>query len=134
MNDKDSSMDKEIERIEKKIKEKIDAIFANEISDYRFVRSSSEKDQGDFGTEGSNELVGQLQSFYSSLTRERRELKTLLGRLPDQADLQGIDPEEMHLQIMEMTEAIKQVGKNVGPVLDRLLRLTHQVLKSGPDR
>ena len=134
MNDKGSSMDKEIERVEKKIKEKIDAIFANEISDYRFVRSSSEKDQGDLGTEGANELVGQLQSFYNSLTKERRELKALLARLPDQGDLQGIDPEEMHRQILEMTEAIKQVGKNVGPVLDRLLRLTHQVLKSGPDR
>ena len=127
-------MDQEIEQVEKKIKKKIDAIFDSAISDYRFVRSSSEEVQQDSGNKAAKELVGRLQSLAESLLKERRELKALMDRLPDHEDLQDANPEEVGLQILGIAHEIKQVGKNVGPILDRLLLLTQQLLKNAPNR
>jgi hypothetical protein len=127
-------MDQEIEQVEKKIKQKIDAIFDSAISDYRFVRSSPEEVQQDSGNTAAKELVGRLQSLAESLVKERQELKTLMDRLPNHEDLQDANPEEVGLQILGNAQEIKQVGKNVGPILDRLLLLTQQLLKNAPNR
>ena len=127
-------MDQEMEQVEKKIKEKIDAIFDSVISDYRFVRSSSEEVQDDSGNTAAIELVGRLQSLAETLLKERRELKALMDRLPDHEDLQDANPEELGLQVVGIAHEIKQVGKNVGPILDRLLLLTQQLLKNAPNR
>ncbi len=127
-------MGQEIEQVEKKIKEKIDAIFDSPISDYRFVRSSAEEVQEDSGNAAAEELVGRLQSLAEALLKERGELKGLMDRLPEHEDLQDANPEEVGLNILEIAYKIKQVGKNVGPILDRLLLLTQQLLKNAPTR
>jgi hypothetical protein len=127
-------MDQGIKQVEKKIKQKIDAIFDSAISDYRFVRSSSEEVQQDSWNAAAKELVGRLQSLAESLLKERQELKALMDRLPDHEDLPDADPEEVGRQILGIAHEIKQVGKNVGPILDRLLLLTQQLLKNAPNR
>ena len=127
-------MDQQMEQIEKKIKEKIDAIFDSAISDNRFVRSSSEEDPEQSGNTAATELVGRLQSLAESLLKERQELKALMDRLHDHEDLQDLNPEEVGLQTLGIAHEIKQVGKNVGPILDRLLLLTQQLLKNAPNR
>ena len=127
-------MDQQMEQIEKKIKEKIDAIFDSAISDNRFVRSSSEEVQEASGNTTAEQLVGRLQSLAESLLKERQELKALMDRLHDHEDLQDVNPEEVGLQTLGIAHEIKQVGNNVGPILDRLLLLTQQLLKNAPNR
>ena len=77
----------------------------------------------------TSELFWQLKQLHDSLAKERMELKALADRLPSPENLQRIYSEEMSDEILGVAEVINQLRRNFGPVLDRLLRLTQQMLK-----
>ena len=126
--DENSARDQDAERLEQAIKKKIDAIFDQEILDNRFVRSSQEKASGGRTAIESRELVAQLKNFHASLMEERHQLKALMDELDSQAALQPVVQEGPPPDLAEMVSTIKRVGGRVGPVLDRLLALTNQML------
>lgn len=126
--DENSARDQDAERLEEAIKKKIDAIFDQEILDNRFVRSSPEKASGGRTAIESRELVAQLKNFHASLMEERHQLKALMDELDSQDTLQPVVQEGPRPDLAEMVSTIKRVGGRLGPVLDRLLALTNQML------
>jgi neutral trehalase len=119
------SKKKDVESLEKTIREKIDAIFEQKISDNRFVRSSSESVPT---TPDMRRFTEQLKSFRNSLSSQRQELKTLIDQIRSVENLRGVSPGGNENEQLEMVETILQVGREVGPVLDKLLTLTHRML------
>ena len=128
MQDEILAREQDAERLEEAIKKKIDAIFDQEISDNRFVRSSSEEASGGRTAIESRELVAQLQNFHSSLMEQRHQLKALLAGLESQDILQPVVQEGQRPDLSEMVTTIRKVGGGVVPVLERLLALTNQML------
>jgi hypothetical protein len=78
----------------------------------------------------AGELLDELKAFYDLVADERSTLKALLHLLPQPADLQEGNPEQARREIMELVADIRRVGRNVGPTLDRLLRLTERMLQA----
>ena len=128
MQDQISAREKDLEKLEETIKKKIDAIFDQEISDNRFVRSASEEASGGRAAIESKELVVQLTNFHVTLMEQRHQLKALMDGLDSQDIRQPVDQEGPRPDLSEMVSTIKKVGGKVGPVLDRILALTNQML------
>jgi hypothetical protein len=122
----------EAERLEREIREKIDAIFEQERTEYKFIREASVEVKASSGKSEAGELVEELKSFYDLVAEERSTLKALLHLLPQPGDPQEGNPEETRREIMELVTDIRRVGRNVGPTLDRLLRLTERMLQTIP--
>jgi len=120
----------EAERVEREIREKIDAIFEQENTDYTFIREASGEVKASSPNSDAGELLAELKSFYDLLAEERSTLKALLHLLPQPGDLQEGNPEEIRRKIMELIADIRRIGRNVGPTLDRLLRLTERILQT----
>ena len=120
----------EAERLEREIREKIDAIFEQESTEHKFIREASgEVKAGSLKPELGN-LLEELKSFYDLVADERSTLKALLHLLPQPGDLREGNPEETRREIMELVADIRRVGRNVGPTLDRVLRLTERMLQT----
>lgn len=120
----------EAERLEREIREKIDAIFEQESTDYKFIHEASGEVKASSPKSEVGELLEEFKSFYDLAAEERSTLKALLHLLPQPGDLRGENPEETRRQIMELIADIRRVGRNVGPTLDRLLRLTGRMLQT----
>lgn len=126
--DEISAREQDAERLEEAIKKKIDAIFDQEILDNRFVRSSSEEVSGGRTAIELKELVAQLTNFHASLMEQRHQLKALMDGLDSQDTRQPVVQESPRPDLSKMVSTIKKVGGKVGPVLDRILALTNQML------
>jgi hypothetical protein len=122
----------EAERLEREIREKIDAIFEQERTDYKFIREASAEVKTSSAKPEAGDLLEELRSFHDLVADERSTLKALLHLLPQPGDPQEGNPEETRRQIMELAADIRRVGRNVGPTLDRLLRLTERLLQTIP--
>lgn len=120
----------EAELIEREIREKIDAIFEQDIAEQRFFRESSGEVKAGSARSALEELLAELKSFYDLVTEERSTLKALLHLLPNPGEVHDLSPDEARRDLLELAEDIRRVGKNVGPILDRLLRLTEQILQT----
>jgi hypothetical protein len=120
----------EAEQLEREIREKIDAIFEQESTEYRFIRETSGEAKATSPKSEAGELVEELKSFYDLVADERATLKALLHLLPQPGDLQERNPEQARREIMELVVDIRRVGRNVGPTLDRLLRLAERMLQT----
>jgi hypothetical protein len=120
----------EAEQLEREIREKIDAIFEQESTEYRFIRETSGEAKATSPKSEAGELVEELKSFYDLVTDERATLKALLHLLPQPGDLQEGNSEQTRREIMELVVDIRRVGRNVGPTLDRLLRLAERMLQT----
>ena len=114
----------------REIREKIDAIFEQESTDYKVIREASGEVKASSPQSEVSELLEELKSFYDLAAEERSTLKALLHLLPQTGDLQEGNTEETRRQIMELIADIRRVGRNVGPTLDRLLRLTERMLQT----
>lgn len=125
MSDPFAAVTPESGELERAIKVKIDAIFDAEIEGHRFIRQPVRNDDGLF-----TELVEQLHHLQSTLTIERHNLKGLMDALPYPGDLNQVNLEVTRRKMLEMVEHIRRVGRNVGPVLDRLLALSQELLKN----
>ena len=130
MQDGSRTTEQDIQRLEKAIIERIDAIFDHEVPENRFVRSSSEGEQKNSAVAGINEIVGQLESFLDSIADQRRELKVLMDRLPSAGDLDRIKREALVREVDGLVDAIQQVGRSAGTVLEQVLGLTRQMLEN----
>ena len=130
MQDGSRTMEQDIERLEKAIIKRIDAIFDHEVPENRFVRSSSEGEQKNSAVAGINEIVGQLESFLDSISDQGRELKVIMERLPSAGDLDRIKREALVREVDGLVDAIQQVGRSAGTVLEQVLGLTRQVLEN----
>lgn len=119
----------EAERLERQIREKIDAIFEQESTEPEFIPDASGEVSASLPKSEAGELLEELKSFYDLVADERSTLKALLHLLPQPADVQEGNPEQTRREIMELVADIRRVGSNVGPTLDRLLRLTERMLQ-----
>jgi len=122
----------EAERLEREIRDKIDAIFEQERTDYKFIREASAEVKTSSAKPEAGDLLEELRSFHDLVADERSTLKALLHLLPQPGDPQEGNPEETRRQIMELAADIRRVGRHVGPTLDRLLRLTERLLQTIP--
>ena len=120
----------EAERLEREIREKIDTIFEQESPEHRFIREASGEVKVGSPKPEAGELLEELKSFYDLVAEERSTLKALLHLLPQPGDLEAGNPEETRREIMELVADVRRVGRNVGPTLDRLLRLTERMLQT----
>jgi hypothetical protein len=120
----------EAERFEREIRGRIDAIFEQESAEYKFIREASGGVEGSSPKSAAGELLEELKSFYDLVAEERSTLKALLHLLPQPGDLQEARLQETRREIMELVADIRRIGRNVGPTLDRLLRLTERVLQT----
>lgn len=130
MQDVNRIIEQDIERVEKAIIKKIDAIFDHEIPENRFVRSSSEGEQKSSSSAVTGEFVGQLQSFLESISRQGRELKGIMDRLPSAGDLDRNQREALVREADGLIDAIQQVGRSAGAALEQVLGLTRQILEN----
>ena len=122
------STGQDLESLEQEIKRKIDAIFAQQISESRFVRSSFENVEGGHATVDMRQLVAHLESFRDSLIDRRQELRTVIEQIRSLENLHPLKAERPLNEQVEMVQTIQKVGSEVGPVLDRLLSLTQRML------
>ena len=120
----------EAERLEREIREKIDTIFEQESTEHEFIRQAWREVKAGSPKPELGELLEELTSFHDLVAEERSTLKALLHLLPQSVDLQERNPEEARREIIELTADIRRVGRNVGPTLDRLLRLTERMLQT----
>ena len=120
----------EAERLEREIREKIDAIFEQESTEHKFIREASGEVKAGSPKPELGNLLEELKSFYDLVADERSTLKALLHLLPQPGDLREGNPEETRREIMELVADIRRVGRNVGPTLDRVLRLTERMLQT----
>ena len=120
----------EAERLEREIREKIDAIFEQESTEHKFIREASGEVKAGSPKPELGNLLEELKSFYDLVADERSTLKALLHLLPQPGDLREGNPEETRREIMELVADIRRVGRNVGPTLDRVLRLTERMLQA----
>ena len=120
----------EAERLEREIRKKIDTIFEQESTEYEFIHKASGEVNSSFPNSEAGEFLEELKSFYDLVGEERSTLKALLHLLPQPADLQEGNPEQTRREIKELVADIRRVGRNVGPSLDRLLRLTERMLQA----
>jgi hypothetical protein len=126
----DNPISPESERLEREIRERIDAIFEQESTEQQFIREASVEVQAGSPKYEPGELLEGLKRFHDLLAEERSTLKALLHLLPQPGVLEKGNPEETRREIMELVGAIRRVGSNVGPTLDRLLRLTERMLQT----
>ena len=130
----------EAERLEREIREKIDAIFEQERTEYKeqerteykFIREAPGEVKASSGKSDAGELLEELKLFYDLVAEERSTLKALLHLLPQPGDPREGNPDETRREIMDLVADIRRVGRNVGPTLDRLLRLTERMLQIIP--
>jgi len=130
MQDGSRTMEQDIERLEKAIIKRIDAIFDHEVPENRFVRSSSEEEQKNSAIVVTGAFVGQLESFLDSISDQGRELKVIMERLPSAGDLDRIKREALVREVDGLVDAIQQVGRSAGTVLEQVLRLIRQMLEN----
>ena len=130
MQDGIRTTEKDIERLEKAIIKRIDAIFDHEVPENRFVRSSSEGEQKNSAIAVTGAFVGQLESFLDSISDQGRELKVIMDRLPSAGDLDRIKREALVREVDGLVDAIQKVGRSAGAVLEQVLGLTRQMLEN----
>ena len=130
MQDGSRTMEQDIERLEKAIIKRIDAIFDHEVPENRFVRSASEEEQKSSATEVTGEFVGQLESFLDSISDQGRELKVIMDRLPSTRDPDRIKREGLVREVDSLVDDIQQVGRSAGTALEQVLGLTRQMLEN----
>lgn len=130
MQDGSRTMEQDIERLEKAIIKRIDAIFDHEVPENRFVRSSSEGEQKSSAIAVTGAFIGQLESFLDSISDQGRELKVIMERLPAPGDLDRIKREALVREVDGLVDAIQQVGRSAGTVLEQVLGLTRQMLEN----
>lgn len=129
MQDGTRTMEQDIDRLEKAIIKRIDAIFDHEVPENRFVRSSPEGEQQNSAVAVTGEFVGQLESFLNSISAQGRELKAIMDRLPSAGDLNQIKGEALLRKVEGLVDAIQQVGWSAGTALEQLLGSTRQMLE-----
>lgn len=130
MQDEISVRNRDAERLEEAIIKRIDAIFDHEVPENRFVRSSSEGEQKNSAIAVTGVFVGQLESFLDSISDQGRELKVIMERLPSAGDLDRIKREALVREVDGLVDAIQQVGRSAGTVLEQVLRLIRQMLEN----
>jgi len=124
------NMEQDIERLEKAIIKRIDAIFDHEVPENRFVRSSSEEEQSNSAVAVTGEFVGQLKSFLDSISAQGGELKVIMDRLPSARDLDRIKREALIREVDGFLDEVQRVGRSAGAVLEQVLGLTRQLLEN----
>jgi hypothetical protein len=130
MQDGIRTTEQDIERLEKAIIKRIDAIFDHEVPENRFVRSSSEGEQKSSAIAVTGAFVGQLESFLDSISDQGRELKVIMERLPSAGDQDQIKRKALVREVDGLVDAIQQVGRSAGTVLEQVVGLTRQMLEN----
>ena len=123
------TMEQDVDRLEKTIIKRIDAIFDHEVPENRFVRSSPEGEQQNSVVAVTGEFVGRLESFRNSISARRRELKIIMDRLPSAKDLDRIKGQDLLQEVEGLVDAIQQVGWSAETALKQVLGSTRQMLE-----
>jgi hypothetical protein len=129
MQDETRTMEQDVDRLEKAIIKRIDAIFDHEVPENRFVRSSPAGEQQNSVVALTSEFVGRLESFLNSISARRRELKVIMDRLPSAKDLDQIKGQALLREVEGLVDAIQQVGWSAETALKQVLGLTRQMLE-----
>ena len=129
MQDETRTMEQDVDRLEKAIIKRIDAIFDHEVPENRFVRSSPAGEQQNSVVALTSEFVGRLESFLNSISARRRELKVIMDRLPSAKDLDQIKGQALLREVEGLVDAIQQVGWSAQTALKQVLGLTRQMLE-----
>ena len=122
-------MEQDVDRLEKAIIKRIDAIFDHEVPENRFVRSSPEGEQQNSVVALTSDFVGRLESFLNSISARRRELKGIMDRLPSSGNLDRIKGQDLLREVEGLVDAIQQVGWSAETALKQVLGLTRQMLE-----
>ena len=129
MPDGTRTMEQDVDRLEKAIIKRIDAIFDHEVPENRFVRSSPAGEQQNSVVALTSEFVGRLESFLNSISARRRELKGIMDRLPSSGNLDRIKGQDLLREVEGLVDAIQQVGWSAETALKQVLGLTRQMLE-----
>jgi hypothetical protein len=129
MQDETRTMEQDVDRLEKAIIKRIDAIFDHEVPENRFVRSSPAGEQQNSVVALTSEFVGRLESFLNSISARRRELKVIMDRLPSAKDQDQIKGQALLREVEGLVDAIQQVGWSAETALKQVLGLTRQMLE-----